>query len=288
MQYKDAAIESTVYFWFAANTVLGDAGDGASPLFDVRLAGAAAAAAPVLEGTPTLLTHANYSAGVHEIAVAATAANGFAAGNEYAVFCTLTISTVNPSGFVGSFRLTAAGKTVLDAAARTIDEITVARLGALTDWINGGRLDLLLDAVKAITDQFVFTVANKVDSNTLLVVGSAPETSGDIAGAVWDRLLTAITAAGSIGKLLKDCVVSLAIATGAVVDDAANSETTFETDLASAVNDYWKDALLLFTSGTLAGQVKKITAYTGATKFVTCGAFTAEPTAGDAFVLINR
>jgi len=40
--------------------------------------------------------------------------------------------------------------TALRAAA--LDEVTSARMGALTDWINGGRLDLLLDAVKAVTD----------------------------------------------------------------------------------------------------------------------------------------
>jgi hypothetical protein len=36
--------------------------------------------------------------------------------------------------------------------ATKLDEITAARMGALTDWINGGRLDLLLDAIKVVTD----------------------------------------------------------------------------------------------------------------------------------------
>src|SRR4026207_850033 len=98
-QFKDIGVGGTVYFWFAANTTAGSAGDGATPLFDVRLAGAAASAAPTASGTPTLLTHANYTDGLHEIAIDTT---GYANG-EYAVFCTLTISTVNPAGFVGSF-----------------------------------------------------------------------------------------------------------------------------------------------------------------------------------------
>lgn len=179
MQYKEAEIGDTVYFWFAANGTDGAAGDGASPLFDVRLAGAAAGAAPTASGTPTLLSHANYSDGLYEIAVDST---GLAAG-EYAVFCTLTISTVNPAGFCGSFRLKAAGTSIHSATTRTLlalpavapdgagglpisdaggldldaklantNEVTVARMGALTDWINGGRLDLLLDAIKAVTD----------------------------------------------------------------------------------------------------------------------------------------
>jgi len=168
MQYKEAEIGDTVYFWFAANETDGDAGDGASPLFDVRLSGAAAGAAPTASGTPTLLSHADYSPGLHEIAVDTT---GYAAG-EYAVFCTLTISTVNPAGFCGSFRLKAVGASIHSIVA---------------DWVNGGRLDLLLDAIKAITDQCLFTTdgANKyIKADSVFVAGAAPDDSADIAEAV--------------------------------------------------------------------------------------------------------
>jgi len=76
---------------------------------------------------------------------------------------------------------------------------------------------------------------------------------------------------------------------GAVVADGSNAAGTFKTDLSSATADFWKDALLRFTSGSLAGQVKKITAYNGTTKFVTLNsAFTAAPSTGDRFVLVNR
>jgi len=98
-----AAIDDTVYLWFAGNDTSGSGGDGASPAADVRLAGAAADAAPVYSPTPVLLSHANYPAGAYEIAIAATAGNGFATGNTYAVFCTLAIDSQNPTGFVGSF-----------------------------------------------------------------------------------------------------------------------------------------------------------------------------------------
>lgn len=75
---------------------------------------------------------------------------------------------------------------------------------------------------------------------------------------------------------------------GTVVTDAGNLATTFKTDRTEATTDYWKDALLLFTSGTLAGQVKKVSAYNGTTKFVTLSAgFTGTPSAGDRFVFVN-
>lgn len=40
-----------------------------------------------------------------------------------------------------------AGGLDLDTKLANTNEITVARMGALTDWINGGRLDLLLDTI---------------------------------------------------------------------------------------------------------------------------------------------
>lgn len=115
MQFKYAEIADTVYFWFAANETTGTAGDGATPLYDVRLAGAAAGAAPTTGGTPTLLSHADYSPGLFEIAIDTT---GQAAG-EYAVFCTLTISTVNPAGFCGSYKLRTAA-TAIDPILGTV------------------------------------------------------------------------------------------------------------------------------------------------------------------------
>jgi hypothetical protein len=193
MQYKEAEIAQTVYFWFAANEVTGTAGDGASPLFDVRLAGAAANAAPTASGTPTLLTHADYSPGLFEIAVDST---GYAAG-EYAVFCTLTISTVNPAGFVGSFRLKAAGASIHSIVA---------------DLVNGGRLDLLIDAIKAITDQMAFTTdgANKyVKADSVFVAGAAPEVSADIAAAVRDVAIAG-AAASSVGAAIASILTDTA------------------------------------------------------------------------------
>ena len=49
--HKTRALGSTIYFWFAANDTSGSGADGASPLCDVRLAGAAVDAAPVAEPT---------------------------------------------------------------------------------------------------------------------------------------------------------------------------------------------------------------------------------------------
>lgn len=74
----------------------------------------------------------------------------------------------------------------------------------------------------------------------------------------------------------------------AVVDDAANSSSTFKTNLTEAANDFHKGAGLKFESGANAGQVREITGYNSSTKFVTfTEPFAVEPTAGDTFTIIN-
>lgn len=67
------------------------------------------------------------------------------------------------------------------------------------------------------------------------------------------------------------------------------STTSFTTDLSSSVNDYWKDALILFATGNLAGQVKRVSGYNGTSNIITVNAaFTEAPANGDMFVLVNR
>jgi hypothetical protein len=71
----------------------------------------------------------------------------------------------------GGLPISDAGGLDLDTQLAATNEVTAARMGALTDWINGGRLDLLLDAIKVPTDKMVFTVANQLDSNVLSISG---------------------------------------------------------------------------------------------------------------------
>lgn len=51
----------------------------------------------------------------------------------------------------GGLPISDAGGLDLDAKLANTNEITAARMGALTDWINGGRLDLILDIIAADT-----------------------------------------------------------------------------------------------------------------------------------------
>jgi len=193
-QYKYAEIADTVYFWFAANDTTGTAGDGATPLYDVRLAGAASDAAPTASGTPTLLSHANYSAGLHEIAIDTT---GYAAG-EYAVFCTLTISAVNPAGFCGSFKLRTAGTAALNVNTTHVAG-TAQTAGDIPAKITTAQNDLdILTGTDGVT---LATAQAKYAPNKIV-----PDAAGTAAGlhAITDGLVTTVDTVVDAIKLKTD------------------------------------------------------------------------------------
>lgn len=78
---------------------------------------------------------------------------------------------------------------------------------------------------------------------------------------------------------------------GSVVDDndPDPTATAFETDLTEASNDHYNGAFVVFYSGALAGQSRKISDYDGTTKVLTvAAAFTEAPAAGDDFLIIGR
>jgi hypothetical protein len=101
IEYVD--LEDTATFPFGNNDPAdGSASDADSaPAFDVRLVGAAASAAPTFSGTCTLLSDAGYAAGNYEVAVACTAANGFAADSTYFVYVSSTTGSVASTAAVG-------------------------------------------------------------------------------------------------------------------------------------------------------------------------------------------
>jgi len=75
---------------------------------------------------------------------------------------------------------------------------------------------------------------------------------------------------------------------GAVVTDGSNTSSTFKTDLAGG-DDYVNRSYLLFTGGSLEGEQSKVSDFVNSTDFITVvDAFTAAPSAGDPFVIINR
>ena len=105
---------------------------------------------------------------------------------------------------------------------------------------------------------------------------------------IWDEPLTGAThnVATSSGKRLRQTTAFQQI--DATVNDAAASTTTFITTLTSSVDDFYNDSMLVFTDGALAGQVRAIYDYIGATKTIILEeALTSAPVNGVAFAIVS-
>ena len=185
-------LNDTVYFWFGANDTSGSGGDGATPLADVRLAGAAASAAPVLSPTPVLLTDAGYPAGSYELAVAATSGNGFAADSTYAVFSTLTIDSQNPTGFIGSFTLSPVLSNVQEWLDTAPNALVSGAVDADVSNLQTGVIVATSFTAGAINNTALGT--NSIGSNTL-----STSAIDEIADACWlTQMSDSVPADGTI------------------------------------------------------------------------------------------
>ena len=105
---------------------------------------------------------------------------------------------------------------------------------------------------------------------------------------IWDEPLTGAThnVATSSGKRLRQTTAFQQI--DATVNDAAASTTTFITTLSSSVDNFYNDSMLVFTDGALAGQVRAIYDYIGATKTIILEeALTSAPVNGVAFAVVS-
>lgn len=183
----------------------------------------------------------------------------------------MTSSTNHVSGVAG-----ASGSMVInlskDGAAFAV--ITPA----INDRGNGFYSLALTNAhVDTLNDWALHVTATGCDPTDLIL-----EVVQSIENQVWDANPANHTAINSFGEMVTR-------PTGAVVADGGNTAATFKTNLASAVNDFYKDAWCTFLDGALAGQTHKITSYVGSTKFLGfTNSFTAAPVAATRFLLVNK
>lgn len=190
----------------------------------------------------------------------------------------------------GGLPISDSGELDLDAKLANTNEVTAARMGALTDWINGGRLDLLLDAIKAVTDALpdsgalsslatasaLTTVDTVVDA--IKAVTDALPDSGALStiDTNIDTLLTRLSAAraGYLDNLSAGAVATaaaLAVVDGIADDILEDTGTTLPATLATIAGylDTEIAAILLDTGTTLDGKLNTIDTVVDAIKVVT-------------------
>lgn len=142
----------------------------------------------------------------------------------------------------GGLPISDAGGLDLDSKLANTNEITVARMGALTDWINGGRLDLILDAILS-------------DTNAILVD----------TGTTLDARIPAALVGGRMDsnvQAMADAVISAAkFAAGAIDAAAINADAIGAAEFAQGAADkVWSTAARTLTAAGTAFAVKKNTA----------------------------
>lgn len=145
-----------------------------------------------------------------------------------------------------------------------------------TDWANGGRLDLLLDAVKAVTDLLpdagalsslatasaLATVGTNVDSilvdtGTTIpaqITGLNDPTAEAIADAVWDEATSGHVTAGTFGKLLADVLVDTGTTLPALIA-ALNDVSTADILAAGDVDGFTVEQTLKLILATAVGKL---------------------------------
>lgn len=108
------------------------------------------------------------------------------------------------------------------------------------------------------------------------------------AGAVWDEIITndshnIINSAGRRFRLL-----SAFIGIDGYVDDVSATTTSFITSLTETDNDFYKNQVLVFESGSQIGQAKTIIAYNGTSKTITLEEpLTNAPADTDRFIILT-
>ena len=188
----------------------------------------------------------------------------------------------------GGLVISDAGGLDIDAKLANTNEVTAARMGALTDWINGGRLDLIIDLILADTNELqsddvpgLIAALNDISTAevaTELGTYDAPTNTEmaaaftEIKGATWattdsleairDRGDAAWTtgAGGTPPQLLQ----STTIATLA-------TQVSFTLTAGSTDDDAYNGAVVVVTDQSTSAQkaVGTVSDYTGSTKTVT-------------------
>lgn len=112
----------------------------------------------------------------------------------------------------GGLVVSDAGALDIDAKLAATNEVTAARMGALTDWIDGGRLDLIIDAVLARLPASL--VSGRIDASVGAVAANAITATAIASNAITAAKIAtdAITAA----KIAADAIGASELATDAV------------------------------------------------------------------------
>lgn len=205
---------------------------------------------------------------------------------------TTSITTTTP-GTVGGALHKADIQTGLMDLTQAISSSTPGTIGGAMHKadIQTGQLDLT-QSISSITVGTVGGALHKSDTMTGqidLTQTISSTTSGTIGGALHNADVDLDTTVSSRATNSGIATLTAALTPRqSMVNDLTPSTSSFITGLTEADTDYWKNALLVFTNGTLNGQGQTVTGYNGSNKRITTNPFTHAPANGDTFTLVPQ
>ena len=158
----------------------------------------------------------------------------------------------------GGLPISDAGGLDLDIKLANTNEVTAARMGALTDWINGGRLDLIIDAILLDTGTTLDTKLNTIDDFldteiAAILVDTSTTLQAELDGIQADtediqaRLPAALIGGrmdASVGAMAANVLTATAIATDAITAAKIAANAIGASELAADAATEIADAIL--------------------------------------------
>jgi hypothetical protein len=191
-------------------------------------------------------------------------------------------------------------RAITDPGGTVAIGTNVAQVGSamlITAGTSAGQLDVTSGVVKSNLAQILGTALTETAGGYLaaafkkfldVVTPVFTAASVNQTGDAYARVGVAGAGLTAIGDTrLATLIAGLTPVTGAVADAAATT-TTFITNLASSVTNFYKGQAVVFTSGDLTGQLGQIASYNGSTKAITVqSALTSAPANLVTFVIVN-
>jgi hypothetical protein len=165
-------------------------------------------------------------------------------------------------------------RTEMDSNSTQLADIVSDTNELQTDWANGGRLDLILDARMA--EASINTTGGAMDNVTLTATTTAVTNR---VTANTDQIAGSANAATQLSR-------SAATIVNGTAQTGTLSTTQMTTNLTEATNDHYNGRIVIWTSGNLQNQASDITDYDGGSNMITYTAVTEAPSNNDTFIIV--
>ena len=241
--------------------------------------------------------------GVYKVALTADATNGdiivvmlFDSAGYRSLPMTIYTDTANVPLVGTSAELEAVGilcTSILADTGTTLPATLAAQNVSMTAARNEiAVIDAVVDtevaAIKAVVDSILVDTATTLNDKIDVIDGIVDAILVDTA-ALDDPVDCNVTQVSGSSTAADNMELgALAMVAGISHNSPTPTTETFASDTValSATNNFYNGRILIFTSGTLAGQARTILDYTGSSKVFSCDAFTAAPPNDSNFIVV--